>query len=133
MIEIERQSKPIKEISLIPLINVVFLLLIFFLVAGSLDRYEVLSVDPPVASAGEEINQGPIVVVMGRYDEMLVDDDLITKEELGKAIEKRLKLRPDRLITVKADARMDADRLIEALDEINNAGGKNLTIATQRP
>ena len=133
MIEIERQSKPIKEISLIPLINVVFLLLIFFLVAGSLDRYEVLSVDPPVASAGEEINQGPIVVVMGRYDEMLVDDDLITKEELGKAIEKRLKLRPDRLITVNADARMDADRLIEALDEINNAGGKNLTIATQRP
>lgn len=133
MIEIERNVKPVKEISLIPLINVVFLLLIFFLVAGSLDRYEVLRVDPPVASAGEEINQGPIVIVVGHYEELLLDDNLITPEELSEQIKKRLKLRPDRQITVKADARLKADRLIEILDEINEAGGKNLTIATQRP
>lgn len=133
MIEIERNVRPVKEISLIPLINVVFLLLIFFLVAGSLDRFEVLKVDPPVASAGEEINQGPVIIVLGRYDELLVDDELLMPEELPAAITKRLKVNPDRLITVKADARMKADRLIEVLDEINEAGGKNLTIATQRP
>ncbi len=133
MIEIERHAKPVREISLIPLINVVFLLLIFFLVAGTLDKFEVLSVEPPLATAGEEINQGPIVVVLGRYEEMLVDDDLILPEELSAEIKKRLKLRPDRQITLKADARLKADRLIEVLDEINAAGGKSLTIATQRP
>ncbi len=133
MIEIPRTVKPVKEISMIPLINVVFLLLIFFLVAGSLDRFEVLKVDPPVATAGDEINQGPIVIVLGRYDEILVDDELLMKEELQDAVRKRLEVRPDRLITVKADARMKADSLIEVLDSINEAGGKNLTIATQRP
>jgi len=133
MIEIERTVKPVREISLIPLINVVFLLLIFFLVAGTLDRFEVLRVDPPVATAGDEVNQGPIVVVLGRYEEMLVDDSLISPAELGAEIKKRLKVRPDRMITVKADARMKADRLIEVLDDINEAGGKTLTIATQRP
>lgn len=133
MIEIERTVKPVKEISLIPLINVVFLLLIFFLVAGSLDRYEVLRVDPPVASAGEEINQGPIVIVVGHYEELLLDDNLITPDELSTEVKKRLKIRPNRQITIKADARLKADRLIEILDEINEAGGKNLTIATQRP
>lgn len=133
MIEIERTVKPVREMSLIPLINVVLLLLIFFLVAGTLDRFEVLRVDPPIATAGDEINQGPIVIVLGRYEEMLIDDDLITPDELKEAVTKRLKVRPDRLITVKADARMPADKLIEVLDEINAAGGKQLTIATQRP
>lgn len=133
MIEIERHTRPVREISLIPLINITFLLLVFFLVAGSLDQYEVLTVDPPVASSGEELNQGPIVVVLGRYDEMLLDEQLISPDTLQEEIKRRLSVNPERMITIKADASMKADRLIEVLDEINEAGGKSLTIATQRP
>jgi biopolymer transport protein ExbD len=132
-IEIERHSRRPKDLNVTSLIDVMLTMLIFFLVAGRLEQYEVLKVDPPTAEAGEELNQGPVVVVLGRHDEIVVEDELLSVEEVGAKIRDALEAYPNRLITVKADAHSKAERLIEVLDRINEAGGKNLTIATQQP
>ncbi len=131
MVEIERHAKPVKEISMVPLINVVFLLLIFFLVAGSLEKFHVLQVEPPIAESGQEINQGPIVIVLGKYNEILLDDELVERGQMIEMLKERLEKNPKRLITIKADARMKAVGLVDILDEIKEAGGINLSILTQ--
>ncbi len=133
MIEIERHIRRGKEMNLIPLINVIFLLLTFFIVAGSLQKYEVLQVDPPIALSVEELNQGSIVLVLGRYNEVLFNDELITADKIIPLLKDQLAINRERPITIRSDARVKASALIEVLEKVHSAGGRNLTLATQAP
>lgn len=129
--DIERTKKPIKQVSLVPLINVVFLLLIFFLVAGTVKEFEVLPVELPAADSGQLLDEGSIVVVLGAHQEVLVNDELIQEVDLIPILEEQLSLNKERIITIKADATMQANRLIQMLDQIKLAGGQNISLVTQ--
>lgn len=133
MIEFDRSKRPPREMSIVSMVDVMLVLIIFFMVTGQLTQLDIIPVDPPMAEAGDELNQGPLLIVLGRHDEILINDELLMPQELAATVKESLTENPNRLITVKADAAMKADRLIEVLDEINAAGAENLTIATRRP
>ena len=132
MIELERHKRPIRPISLVPLINVVFLLLIFFLVAGTIKRFETVDVSIPQAVSGEVLDEGHVQVVLGRHDEVVINDELVALDSIEPIIAKALSGHPNRLITVKADARMKASRMIEVMNSIKAAGGVNVSLVTQQ-
>lgn len=131
MMDIERNKRPIREISMVPLINVVFLLLIFFLIAGTIEKFDVVPIDLPVADSGQVLDEGHIVILLGRYNELIVNDELIAEEDLVPILKEQLSLNDERIITIKADAELGATRLIAVLDRIREAGGKNLSLITQ--
>lgn len=130
--EMERSKKPVREISMVPLINVVFLLLIFFLVAGTVEKVEVIDVELPQAVSGELVEEGPIEILMGRYQEIIINDRPVTLAEVEALIRQKLEASPQRVITIKADARMPASRMIELLDRLKAAGGRNISLTTQQ-
>lgn len=132
-VEIERRAKSVKQLSLIPLVDIMLVLIIYFLVAGSLTRLEILEVEPPLAQSGEDLTQGNIVIVLGKYDEVLINDELGTAEDILPKVSAELAKNKDRIITIKADNRLKAARLIEAMNEVREAGGENITLATQSP
>lgn len=132
-IDFTRTRKRAKAISMVPLIDVMLALLIFFLIAGRLEQVEVLKVEPPVSKSGEELAQGTIVIVLGKHDEVLINDELGTLEDVIPKLKEQLKFNPKRVITLKADNRMKATRLIEVMNAIRTAGGENLTLATENP
>ena len=131
--DIERSKQLSREITMLPLINIIFLLLIFFLIAGTVQKFEVIDVVVPVADSGKILEEGPIVVVLGQYDEVLLNDELIKLSELKPRVMQLLKdsQNPNRLITLKADARMQAERMIGVMNQLRDAGGKNLSLVTQ--
>ena len=132
-IEFVRTRKKAKAISMIPLIDVMLALLIFFLIAGRLEQVEVLKVAPPVSKSGEELAQGTILIVLGKHDEVLINDELGTLEDVIPKVKEQLKYNSKRVITLKADNRMNATKLIEVMNAIRAAGGENLTLATESP
>lgn len=119
------------EISLIPLIDVSIFLLIFFMLAGSIEKFEVIPIDPPVAQSGKLMDEGHITIVMGRHDEIVIGEDIYSLEQLGPVLGPQLKDNPNKVVTVKVDATSAANRVIEVMDVIKVAGGKNLSIVTQ--
>ena len=129
--DFERQKKPLKEISMVPLINVVFLLLIFFLVAGTVEKFDIVPVELPEAISGQVLDEGHIQIVLGRHDELLINDELVTFAEMSEYLIEELEHNKERIITVKADASLQADRLIRLMDVIKAAGGRNLSLVTQ--
>lgn len=131
MMELRRIPQNKKEISIVPLVNVVFLLLIYFLVAGSLERVEIIPIDPPVAESSKIVDEGHIVILMGQYEELIVDDELVTPEELVNVVSGKLARYPGKIITLKADARIPANRMIHIMDKIKEAGGRNISLVTQ--
>src|SRR5690349_848942 len=78
------------EISLIPLIDVSMFLLIFFMVAGSIERFEVIPVEPPVAASGKLMDEGHVLILLGKHDEIIIDDEIVPMEEMQKRLQPQL-------------------------------------------
>jgi len=131
MMEFERTRRKKIEISLIPLIDVSMFLLIFFMVAGSIEKFEIIPVDPPVAQSGKLMDEGHVVILLGRHGEIIVGDDIVPMEEMQKMLAPDLRANPNKVVTIKADATVPANRMIEVMDAIKAAGGKNLSVVTQ--
>src|SRR5580704_16123656 len=131
LMEYPRTRRRVIEISLIPLIDVSMFLLIFFMVAGSIEKFEIIPIDPPVAQSGKLMDEGHIVILLGRHGEIIVGDDIVPMEEMQKMLAPDLQANPNKVVTVKADATVPANRVIEVMDAIKAAGGRNLSIVTQ--
>jgi len=129
--EFSRTRKKSIEISLIPLIDVSMFLLIFFMLTGSVEKFEIIPIDPPVAQSGKLMDEGHIIILLGHHDEIIVDDEIVAMEEMKKILAPQLKNNPAKVVTVKADAVVPANRMIEVMDAIKMAGGKNLSVVTQ--
>lgn len=129
--EFERTPKKKIEISLIPLIDVSMFLLIFFMLAGSIEKFEIIPVDPPVAQSGKLMDEGHVVILLGRHEEIIVGDEIVPMQEMQKMLAEDLQANPNKVVTIKADATVSANRMIEVMDAIKAAGGRNLSVVTQ--
>mgnify|MGYP000676843875 CR=1 FL=1 len=129
--DIERSKQLNREINLVPLINVIFMLLIFFLMAGSIQKFEIIQVDLPIANSGKVLDEGHLVIVLGKYDEVLLNDELIDLKDLPAKAGKLLKDNPRKIISLKADAKLEAKRVIDIMNLLREAGGQNLSLVTQ--
>jgi biopolymer transport protein ExbD len=132
MLELERRSKRSHEISMIPLINVVFLLLIYFLIVGTIEKFELINVDVPSAESGEAIEDGELTILLGRYDEIVIDDDLVDISQFEALVREKIQPNKNMVITLKADARLQATKLIAVINKIKAAGGINLSVVTEQ-
>ena len=122
-----------RRITMVPLINVVFMLVFFFLIAGHLETVTVLDVEVPEADAGQLLDEGPIQLVLGKREEILLNDTLLLQEDFSAAIAQELAVNPERVITIKADAQLEANRLVQFMEQIEDAGGKHISVVTQAP
>lgn len=119
------------RITLVPLIDVSIFLLIFFMVAGSVEKFELIAVDPPVAQSGKLMDEGHVTILLGRHDEIIVGEEIVDVSEMQNILAPELAANPNKVITVKADATVPANRVIDVMDAIKAAGGANLSIVTQ--
>src|SRR3954467_12049403 len=123
--EFPRFKKRAPVVSLIPMIDVSMFLLIFFLLAGSIEKFEIVPTDPPVAQSGKLMDEGHISILLGRHEEIIVGDEIVPIEEMQKMLAPELKANPNKVVTVKADATVSANKVIEVMDAIKVSGGKN--------
>jgi len=125
------------EINLTSLIDVVFLLLIFFMVSTTFERESVLKVDLPEASAVAEREELPdslelIIDAQGRM--YLNDQRLIDSEErtIRAAIEQLAGENRDLPMILRADRETPHHFVVTAMDVAAQLGFLNLSIATDR-
>jgi biopolymer transport protein ExbD len=124
-------SRKKRRITLVPLINVVFMLVFFFLIAGYQDNQPTLAVNLPEADAGQFLDEGPIEIILGRQHEIMLNKTYVMIEDFPTAIAQELAGNPERIITVKADAALEANRLVELMEYIEDAGGRHISVVTQ--
>ena len=122
------------DINLTPLIDVVFLLLIFFMVSTTFDRHAKLKVELPEASAKQTQQQQQSIVLSidakGNYfinDRQLVNTRL---ETLKTALQKTLADEKDVPLVLRADANTPHQAVVRAMDAASQLGLTRLSIAT---
>lgn len=130
-VEIERQRRKLRPIVVVSLIDIVFVVILFFLVAGHLEKFTIIAVDLPKADSGQLLDEGPLVAVLGRYDEILINDELYSLPQVRGLIAEQLKNNPERIITIKADSALEANKLVDFMEEIRLGGARNISLVTQ--
>lgn len=126
------------EVNLTPLIDVVFLLLIFFMVSTTFDRHAKLKVSLPEASTKATQQQNdPLVLSIdakGNYflnERQIVNQQLATlKQAILKTLgEKNLNIK-DVSLVLRADANTPHQSVVKAMDAASQLGLSKLSIAT---
>jgi biopolymer transport protein ExbD len=130
MTEFNRTTRKLRAISMVSLIDIVFTVILFFLVAGHLEKFSVIDIDLPRADSGQRLEEGPIVVALGKYGEVIINDEMAEGAGIDAKLKQEFQVNPERVITIKADAHLEANKLVDFLEKVRAAGGKNLSVVT---
>lgn len=128
-------SKPAQDDNLIPLINIVFLMLIFFMVAGQISASDPIKVQPPGSVSEQQSEVEPLTIVVSVEGELAVGQQRVAEQNLMEVINSYFRQAQDpqsfRLL-IKVDANLAVDKLQQILSLIKQTGIKRIAIATQR-
>ena len=132
-----RARKADPEAGILPLINVVFLLLIFFMLAGRLIQAAPFSVEPPVsAEAGAAPGPGAerprqATVLLAADGRVALNGRPLDPAALQEAVAEQLAQQPDLPVNLKADGDAEASAVVEVMEQLRDAGVRRLQLFAQ--
>ncbi|MFP4696897.1 ExbD/TolR family protein [Thiohalospira sp.] len=115
------------EDHILPLINIVFLLLIFFMVAGALTAPEAVEVDPPASEVdGEEPERDADTLYLTADGELSLGEERVELDDLTAAVGEREEL------LLRADAGAEGLRVVEVMRALREAGLERVRLVTRK-
>ena len=112
-------------------IDVLFVLLLFFMVSTTFVNQPAMSLDLPRAVHSQGTRQPPIIVYIDQHGLIHLNDEPVDDALLDQALRTRLASSEDKAVVLKADSRVTHGVVVHVLDIIKGAGVLKLTIATQ--
>lgn len=126
-----RQSGAIAEINMTPLIDMVFILLIFFIVTTSFVKETGVDVSRPSAKTAVKKELANIMISITPNDEVWMDRQQIDRRAVRANVERMHAENPEGSVIILADKDAKTGLLIEVMDQARLAGVANVSIAAQ--
>ena len=124
-----RHERKRARIEMVPLIDIVFLLLVFFIHAMlSMVTHRGLAVELPSAATSLADRRDFVAVTVTRDNRLYVDKEEATLENLAARVLERMAENPDMPVFVSGDRRADLGIAIEVLDELRAAGVREVSV-----
>lgn len=124
-------DKPI-EINMAPMIDMTFLLLIFFIVTTSFVKETGLDVHRPSAKSAESKEKSTIMVGVSRQGFIYMENRSIDLRSVRANVERAVADNPDAGVIVVADKESSTGIVVNVIDQCRLAGAKAVSIATKR-
>ena len=126
----KKRTRP--TIHLTALIDIVFMLLIFFLLASSFVEQQGVAISmPEVNSEGSELLPD-IILQIDHNGIYYFNQEAIPDGNLFYLFQNKLKLAPTNNVVIKADRRVLYDKVVYAIDAAKLAGAKNILLLTKK-
>lgn len=123
-------------IAIAPMVDVVFLLLIFFLATWNFARYETeLDVKVPTAREGTESRRaiGEVILNVKADGSIVMNRRTLSLDELRAVLAQIADLYPDQAVVLRGDQSADYRHVVEVLDVCRSANIWNVAFATSKP
>ncbi len=131
--QLRKRARRDVTVDITPLVDVVFLMLIFFMVSTSFKVASSLKLELPASHSQEQLHETREVVISidaaGRY---YVGDEPVSDANLRKRILNATKGDPNMRVVLRADAEARHKRVVRALDVLRQLGMGKVSIATVR-
>jgi len=121
-------------LNLAPLIDIVFLLLIFFLLTSSFLVDEGIEVNVPSSETSQQNFSEPdlLTVSVNSNGEVFVDGLVRSMEDLGARVKLFTETNKQAQILLKSDATVNVQTLVSVIDQLKKSGAEQITLAAKR-
>ena len=117
--------------NLLPLIDVVLLLLIFFMISSTFVVQPGIRVNLPKASIAERKEIEDVTLVLTKDEALFLNNEKVAVPDLWGRLVDIFRRRPNFMLVIKADKEVTHGRVVEVMDIAKQAGVNRLAIATQ--
>ncbi len=118
-------------IDLTPMLDVVFIMLIFFIVTASFVKEAGIQVVKPRAVTAEKIPNAKILIAVSNNNEIWIDKNRIDKRAIKANIERLLVENPKGAVVVQADLDSNAETVAMVLDAARDAGAAAIKLSSE--
>lgn len=127
--EFQRTARKPRQIGLTPLIDVVFLLIIFFMLSTSFIKTESMEMSFPGAKEVKETPSSAIRIFVHDDARLFLGNDELSTVDLKAQLRLLLFKDPDRSILVLTGEKVSVQRLVSIMDDVYLMGGRNVSVA----
>ncbi len=117
------------EINLTPMLDVVFIMLIFFIVTASFIKEAGIDVNRPHAMTADKMQDASILIAISENDEIWIDRKKVDPRAVRSSIERMHAENPKGSIVIQADKESTYEMLRVVMEAAKQAGVANVAIA----
>lgn len=128
--QFRRKTTPRVGIDIAPLVDVVFLLVIFFAASTTFLETSGLELELPESSATAERESQELTVYLDAKGSVALEDEVLDRQELARRLRDELGQREKKVVVLRADTLTEHGQVVEIMDLIRLAGAEGMTVAT---
>jgi len=130
-VRFRRAARRKVAIDIAPLVDVVFLLVIFFAVSTTFEDKAGMKLELPTSSSTVERETSEVTLQMAEDGRLVLEGEPVTEETLEDALQAVLKGSSSRLVVLRADREVRHGEVVRIMGLIRKAGAEGLTIAAK--
>jgi biopolymer transport protein ExbD len=119
------------EINITPMLDVVFIMLIFFIVTASFVKEAGIDVNRPDAETAVRQERANILIAISENNDIWIDQRMVDPRALRANIERLRAENPEGSVVIQADKKSVTETLVTVMDAARQAGVFNVSIAAQ--
>ena len=130
-----RQSKRQRDevqIDMTPMLDIVFIMLIFFIVTTSFVKEAGVEINRQSANTAETVKKGNIMVAVRENGQVWVDKRMVEVGAVRANIERLRAENPEGAVVIQADVESRSGVVVQVMDQIRMAGVQNISIAANK-
>jgi biopolymer transport protein ExbD len=128
-VQFRRRARPDLALNIAPLIDVVFLLVIFFAVSTTFLDTAGLRLDLPESTSTASRSPEDLTVVLTKDGTIVFEGEKIETDRLEERLRQELVQRDDKTVVLRADSASTHGQVVAIMDRIRAAGAAGLTVA----
>lgn len=129
--ELRNENQP--KLMIIPMIDIIFFLLVFFMMSTLyMVEQHTIPVNLPQSSAGQSDVTVKVTLTVTREGQVLFDEEVIPVSLVKKRAQLELAKRSDAVFLLRADKEAEYGDIVAVLDALKQAGAQRVTVATER-
>ncbi|MEY2973130.1 MAG: ExbD/TolR family protein [Gammaproteobacteria bacterium] len=132
MLRKRRKQQEDAGIDLTPMLDIVFIMLIFFIVTTSFIKETGIEVNRPNAATAVRDERGNILIAITANDEIWIDKRRIELRAVRANVERLKAENPEGSVIIQADKESKNGLLVETMDQVRLAGVQNVSIAATK-
>ena len=125
------RNKPESEVNLTPMLDVVFIMLIFFIVTASFVKEAGIEISRPGASTATRNEKGNILIAITDTNQVWMDRRQVDPRALRANIERMRAENPNGAVIIQADIKSENGLLVKVMDAAKLAWIKSISLASE--
>jgi len=126
-------SEEESEINITPMLDVVFIMLIFFIVTTSFVKETGVDPNRPEAATADIVARGNILIAVSSVNDIWMNKGRVEMEQIRPMVEAALSETPESSVVIIVDEDAATGKLIDLMDQVRLAGVNNISLAAEKP